>query len=677
VLDHSDLERQNVVGFADYMTLIPSLSDYSSGAAGHGVVVMRGLTTGYQQSSPTVGFYVDEVPFTASGPSGVGGIITPDPDLSDVDHIEALKGPQSTLYGASALGGIIKIVTIKPDLDNFGGTIRIDGSVIDHGGAGGGLKAAVNIPIITDVLAIRINGFSRVDPGWMRNVQDNIDNTNSTLVDGGKIAVRWKPSDSVMVDVSALDQHLHVRGYANEDDNVSLTPLYGIDTYSRPVNPQFTTDYTLVNATVNWNVGFGTVTNALSYGSYLDKQRYDFTDAYGPFATVTPPANTYTQFRAGPIMHKVSEELRFSSDRIGDFEYQGGVFYTHEADNYPVEVGNALDGTVNAPSEALTWYISNGPSIYQQYAAFADVTYYLSDKLDITVGGRDSYNSDTSSSVTSGQLYADIPEYANSSSHDNDVNYLATLRWHPLSNIDAYIRSADAYRPGGPQLQPVPGTPPTFKPDTVDNYEVGLKGRWLNQTLTTNLDYYYINWKNIQLNYLVGGLTVLGNAGKAVSKGLEFDSQYAPFTGLILSTAEAYDNARIGVNDPGVGAVKGDRLPFTPEVTATAAADYSHPINADIAGSAGLTVRYQGSKYSSFSEDPLDTSIKIPGYTLVDVRTGVSYQTFTYSFRIQNLFDRRGIDSVVNNRIFPGQDVAYWATVVRPRTFSMSIQKSF
>jgi outer membrane receptor protein involved in Fe transport len=105
-LSAATLETQGVLEFSDYMTLVPGLSDYSNGAEGHGPVILRGLNTGYYQTSNTVGFYIVDIPFSAVSPLSVGTDLTPDPGLVDIDHIEVLNGPQATLYGATTLGGL-------------------------------------------------------------------------------------------------------------------------------------------------------------------------------------------------------------------------------------------------------------------------------------------------------------------------------------------------------------------------------------------------------------------------------------------------------------------------------------------------------------------------------------------------------------------------------------------
>ncbi|MGH7880157.1 MAG: TonB-dependent receptor plug domain-containing protein, partial [Candidatus Binataceae bacterium] len=133
------LDTLGIVDFQDYLPYVPGLSSNPSGTTGTpGTynVILRGLNTGSSQATATVGYYLDDMPLTPSATNSTGGIYAPDPDFGDVDHIEVLKGPQATLYGASTLGGLIKIVSKKPDLTTFSGDVSVGGVTVDGGGTG-------------------------------------------------------------------------------------------------------------------------------------------------------------------------------------------------------------------------------------------------------------------------------------------------------------------------------------------------------------------------------------------------------------------------------------------------------------------------------------------------------------------------------------------------------------
>lgn len=215
-LSAATLEAQGVTNFSDYMTLVPSLSDFSEGAEGHAAIILRGLNTGYYQFSNTVGYYIDDIPFSATSPLSYGEYLALDPDLTDIDPLEVLKGPQGTLYGASTLGGLIKVVAKQADLNSNGAEVRLDGSTIDRGGSGYGMAGVVNVALIPGELALRVSGFDRDTPGYMTNVELGTTQRNVSRKEGGRISLRWAPSENLDIKVSAFLQSLFVHGWKDQ-----------------------------------------------------------------------------------------------------------------------------------------------------------------------------------------------------------------------------------------------------------------------------------------------------------------------------------------------------------------------------------------------------------------------------------------------------------------------------
>ncbi len=156
-----NLENLGVQSFRDYASLVPGLSQRDSGAPGLGTVILRGLNSGAQQLTNTTAYYIDDMPFTASGFVSSGSLVTPEPELAEIDRIEVLKGPQGTLYGASSLGGLIHLVTKKPDATAFSGSVRGELSAVEGGGTGYMLRGSVNVPIVRDKLAVQATGYYR------------------------------------------------------------------------------------------------------------------------------------------------------------------------------------------------------------------------------------------------------------------------------------------------------------------------------------------------------------------------------------------------------------------------------------------------------------------------------------------------------------------------------------
>jgi outer membrane receptor protein involved in Fe transport len=174
-LSGEDLRSTRSNRFEDYLTKVAGANFVSSGE-GTTQIFLRGITAGAAQASSTVGIYIDEAPYGSSTPFAMGATGAPDLDPSDFDRIEVLRGPQGTLYGANALGGVIKFVTTQPDTQSFSGRVDVGGSFVDGGGQGYNVSGAVNLPLVEDKLALRVSAYGREDPGY-------IDDTSRGLTD--------------------------------------------------------------------------------------------------------------------------------------------------------------------------------------------------------------------------------------------------------------------------------------------------------------------------------------------------------------------------------------------------------------------------------------------------------------------------------------------------------------
>jgi iron complex outermembrane recepter protein len=685
VLPAANLQSQGIVNFSQYMTLVPSLADFSGGAEGHAAVILRGLNTGYFQSSNTVGYYIDDVPFSATSPLSYGAFLTLDPDLTDIDHLEVLEGPQGTLYGASTLGGLIKVVTNQPDVRGDAAEIQVSGSTIAGGSTGYGLVGITNVVLIPGELALRLSGFDRDNPGYMTNVELNTTDRGGSRKQGSRISLRWTPIDGLDVRVGVFLQSLFVQGWTYEFVNLETQqPLTGPYTYSLHYDPMFHTTYEVYNVSVDYKVGaIGTLTDSTSYAKYADNEQEDYTLYYGAFynsfAPVPVPPDAAQPFQhLSPSLGKFTEELRFTSQRLGRFEFLAGLFYTNEQLLYTQAFINAIPPSLQPiPGPDGNIVSIDAPARYKEEAGFADLSYYLTDTVDLTLGGRYSQNKQELNYCQTG--FAAVSGCVPNASSDTDFTYLAALRWRPRADLNTYVRVASSYRPGGPQPYDVPGYPNSFKPDSLVNYEVGVKGDWLSHRLRMNLAVYDMDWKDIQIAEDVAGYVITSNGGKATVKGAELEIEAVPTENIMLGANLAYTDAKLDSVSSAVtaatGAVAGDTLPFTPTWGASARADYTLPLEGTLTAKLGLTFRYQGAKWSDYPGDPLNTGVEVPHYQTVDVRASLHWDRYQLQARVTNVFGSRGIDSVVDQRIEDNPPA--FAAIIPPRMFAMTFVAKF
>jgi outer membrane receptor protein involved in Fe transport len=700
-LTSETLETQGIKDFRDYATLVPGLAQRDLGAPGLGTVILRGLNTGPAQSTPTTAFYIGETPFTAAGFITNAALFTPAPDIADLERIEVLKGPQGTLYGASSLGGLVRFVLKKPDATRMSGDVRVEMSAIDGGGVGYGVHAAINVPLVTDVLAVRASGFYRRAPGFTDNVGTGTKNVNRSDLYGGRVGLRFTPSADLSIDLSGEIQNIDNEGYAQVDTiSGTLKPIYGPYKYRNFGDFGAKLKYRIASANVDYDVGPGSIVTTASYAYYNSLIELDYTDSYVPLAraSLAPvstllfgvpidtliPANSKANATNSPRLKKISAETRFVSKRLGPVQFVVGAFYTDEENYVPIYLYlTDVNGVRRAPPFDMLLR-SESPSTYREIAGFGNATFYLADNLDVTGGIRYARNKQHIQIAGDRATLFFLPRaHPTFDTTQTATTYLATVRWRPTDRLSLYARAASGYRPGGPQNNPTPppGAQTVIRPDSVWNYEAGMKGTFLDGRLSADLSVFRIDWSDIQLNTLVGGVALQGNAGAAVVDGFELSLLARPSHMLSVGANIGHTNARITKVDAGVstsiGARAGDRLPLTPGWTAAVFADQQIAFSSDLTGSLGATLRFQSDMPSSYPGSLLNPNIKLPEITTLDLRGGLDFGQFRLQARVENLFDRIGYTTAVTNKLFPAQPVPTQVTVIRPRTFSLSVGFEF
>jgi outer membrane receptor protein involved in Fe transport len=682
----ANIDKLGVQSFRDYASLVPGLSQRDAGAPGLGTVILRGLNSGAQQLTNTTAYYIDDTPFTASGFVSNGALVTPEPELAEIDRIEVLKGPQGTLYGASSLGGLIHVVTKKPDATAFFGSLRGELSTIDGGGTGYMLRGSVNLPLVRDKLAIQATGYYRRMPGYTDNVVTGTDNVNKSDLYGGRIAIRATPTDRLTIDIAGVLQHITNDGYNFEKlIGGTLTPLYGLYKYNQYKDFGSEIRYRVVSGTATWKTDIGSLIASGSYARYQNDTQSDATGTYLPVAlSVAPgkgyviPANTGVVANPSPSLTKYTGEIRFVSKRLGPVEFMVGGFYTHEQAIYDINVvlQNTITGvTLPAPLNFL--YHTRSGSRYEEVAGYGDLTFYLTDRLDVQGGIRYAHNTQLATTGGDGAIYAFSPRAKFVFPiKGNATTYLATLRWRPTDTISAYVRAASGYRPGGPQTNPSPppGAQLLITPDTVWNYEAGVKSSLLNGALTANIAVYHIDWKNIQLNTLdATGVVLQANGGAAKVDGWELELVARPSKYLTFTANAGQTNARLTSILSGVtsvtGAKVGNKLPLTPEYTVAITGDQRIPLADRTTGFVGATLRFQSDMPNNYpGASPALQPKKLPSITTVDLRAGVDFARFGLQLRVQNLLNERAITNV-------GTD--FMATVIPPRRYTLAFSADF
>ncbi|WP_448101454.1 TonB-dependent receptor [Luteibacter jiangsuensis] len=680
-LNGGQLDRESAQSFADYATRVPGLNTVTIGP-GQTQLTLRGITSGSNTPNATVGTYIDDTPFGSSTVYAAGAMLTPDIDPDDVDRIEVLRGPQGTLYGSNTLGGLVKFVTTPPDSTRFAGRVQVGGSSVSHGGDGFDTHAMINLPLVKDELALRVNAFARHDPGYIDNVANGKKDTNDAEVRGGRAQLLWTPSSTVSVRLAGLAQNLDGDALANAGVQVypvSLRPIYGDLRQSLAVGTgKFGVRYRLYSADVSADFGWATLVSSTSYGKLDKRSDTDTTFAYGPLVNPLLGLDNGAYSISNPMeLNKVTQELRLQSATDQAVEWRAGVFFTREHTTNVQDV-NVFDATTGVPIALpeTAGHVAVGPAKFKEWAGYADITWHATSRFAVTVGGRYSHDS-TEFHETSYGLLAPTAEFTQKST-DKPSTYLVNPTFKFNDNLMVYGRIASSFRPGGANTSVLPGTdaPKTFDQDRLVNYELGLKSSSEDKRSTVEVAAFLIDWKDIQLAAIAGGVSFLSNGGKARSRGLEASWNYVAANGLVFSTNATWTRAELTSDTPpGLFGRKGDRLPYVPKLNANVGIDYDFPIGEDWSAFVGGSYRYVGDRVSDFSTEE-GPRFAIPSYSAVDLRAGVYVGDFTFKAYVKNVFDKRGVSSIGPETLDPRAS-PFSARYIVPRTVGVSASVDF
>lgn len=687
VVSSATLEQQGAVNFADYLKNVPSLQ-LVQGTPGQGRLVLRGINTGGVAS--TVAVYVDETPFGSSTALANGAELAGDFDSFDVARIEVLRGPQGTLYGASSLGGLLKFVTSEPSTSGFeakalGGVEFTDGGDASYRGA-----AMVNVPL-GETLAFRASGSYRKQGGYIDSVGTAGSSLHRNINDfenyGGRVSLLWKPDAGLSVRLSAIFQNLYVDAPSiAEADPATLKPLYGGLTQAEYLPAFSNVKYRLYNGTIEYDLGFASLTSATSYGEQLQSFRADYTANLS--AVLGGP---YVYFDQLTQNRKWTQELRLASNGSGFLEWIVGGYYTHEKARIFQNLRTATPGTpgvlvpIDLPFELAVFDLG---SRYEELAGFANATVHLSSRVDVDFGGRYSHNSQRADQATDGVLLG-TSVIGNVRSSDNVFTWSIAPKLKFGERASLYARVAKGYRPGGPNVIPIgspPGTPTTFDPDTVTSYEIGFKGETADRKAAIEASLYHIDWNDIQLAAVVNGFGVNVNGTSATVDGAEIAAMLRPARGLTAALNFAFNDAKLsGDTDPvAVGAVKGDRLPFTPKYAASANLDYQWALGADVTATLGGSIRSlsgQGGSYDPAYLAAFGHFSRIRAYEVIDLRAGLDFGRYSLNAYVNNLGNVAGITStqaILGVAGLPrNANGALGTGVIRPRTIGINATITF
>ena len=683
VVDGGVLERQQATNFQDYLKLVPGLQ-LNQTTPGQGRLVVRGINTGGVAS--TVAVYVDETPFGSSSGLVNGAVLAADFDTFDMQRIEVLRGPQGTLYGASSLGGVLKFATNPPNTDSTEARVRVSTESVDGGEMGYSGTGMVNVPL-GDSFAVRATGYYREQGGFIDSIgtagSDREEDINGSSSYGGRVSAQWAPSDAFTARVSAVIQNIrNDAGGDIESDPNTLKTLHGGPTQSQFV-PEFTDfDYRVYNATLDFDLGFATLTSATSYNQLDEPLRSDLTTRFSPLLIAVfgfPPhellQNQTTQY------DKVTQELRLASPSNDRFEWLLGAYYTEEQGDIIQHIEAVTPGTLT-PIPLGKLGDATLHSNYDEIAGFLSGTIHFGDSFDLTLGGRYSTNDQDAKQVSGGALAGGPTTTLTADSSEDVFTYSVAPKWKLDEHKSLYLRVATGFRPGGPNVVPplAPATVPRiYDSDSLTSYEAGLKVESADRAYTLDIALFHIDWEDIQLFALVNNFGVNVNGGKAASYGFEFTGSAYLTDGFNVSLNGSLTDTHLKDDTPALsGGKAGDALPFTPEWSASLNATYEWSVGAQAMAYIGGSLRHlsdQTAGYDLAFRTAHGRQRTVESYDVFDLQTGVDFGRWTLELYGKNLTDEDGKTSTGAVGTVPGG--ALPTGVIRPRTYGLTVGFNF
>lgn len=673
----AELEGRGISDLLSVAQETPGIS-FKSAGPGQTEFEMRGLTSsgGF---SPTVGFYVDDAPLTAPAQAFQGKVVI-DPDLYDLNRVEILRGPQGTLYGSGSMGGTIKLVTNQPVLNEYQASVQGTGSDTRTGGGNGSGNVMLNIPLSTDVAALRLVGTYKWNSGWIDRavldpfplespsgargnvlgapVREVIDDVNWERLVGGRASVLLQPNSRLRIVPAVLYQKIE-QGGPNTVDNPPGTQ----NAHYQPFNvaEPFEDRFTLYTGSITYDFDTVQLSSVTARWYRSESQNQDISESLQVLFGLPGFSLADGGVGGGPITEtdsssQFSQELRLASTGDAAFQWLVGGFYSDFSSNSHF---NSIYPGIEPQFGTDVLSVIDQPISITQKAAFGEVSYRITSKLKATAGLRwytyRSRETTTESGIATAASGPGIYTAASGASASGS-NPKFNLAYAFTDDLLVYTTAAKGFRPGSGN-QPIPlsgplqcstgpgnlqslgltAAPNQFEPDTLWSYEIGEKAKFLDRRVSINAALYYEDWRKVQqLVSLACGFSFTANAGAADVYGGELEVAASLSPHFTITQNLGYTHATFSEDVEATGTIKGQQILDVPKVTASTAFIFTMP----------LSTRYDvvaraSNSYVGPMQDVTFTRNNLAGYDLVNARLGIDAHSWSAFVFVDNLADRR------------------------------------
>jgi len=635
-----ELRERNITSLDELAFVAPSLSIQSDGSYQRRIVI-RGISN-LSGTSSLIGMYLDEASATSAPYSQL------DLRTYDLDRVEVLRGPQGTLYGEGSVGGTIRFITKDPQLNSYVFNSDVAALFSQYGAPGQRIESVVNIPVIEDILGLRVAGTFDHEGGWIDQPAADQRNFNAQNLVDVRFKGLWQISPAFTANAMAVIHRNDAPPNLGEDPSGNYTQYF-----DQQITPGGSDNYNLYNLSLAYDFNAARVLNTTSYVDQNKRiSNFGLTYVAAPPGTPDGVYDIYYPFYT-TTNHILNEELRASSSGSGPWQWTlGGVYrdarYAQAGTEYFSLPGPlpSLDFPFQTNIRSASW------------AAFGDTSYQLVERFTVGAGLR--YFHDREENNIDGQK-ADF--------HSLNPRVYVDLKLTDKANL--YASAAKGFRSGGFNAQ---GTLPAYGPEQVWTYELGTKMSSLEGRLSAELALFFSHYTDYQVfgipppPALPNGLT--SNAGSATIKGVDWSFSYRPADLWTLSLSGDYMRTEFTKIDVSATSHEvGDPLDLVPKYQVTVAVQRDFRLNGKT-GLVRLDYEQQG------QETYRDRSIGPWYFSQSDVIRMLTFnsnldwnENLSVGFFVQNLLNERGLTDPFS--------IEAAATRPRPRTFGVKFSARF
>ena len=633
--------------------IIPNLYSADPGD-GRDVTSVRGIAT--SSYDPSVATYIDGV--------NQFSLDTYIPTLFDIERIEVLRGPQGTLYGRNAMGGVINIITKQPNNTTTG---FVDMSVGNFNQQR--VTIGYKTPFIKNKLFAGAALLYNKRDGFYTNefTNSSYDQQNGL---SGNYFLKYLVNDRWNINVN-FKHHLN--------KNKGAFPLAFIaeEAFANPYSLNQNSTTTMMDQTTNTSLSVHYTGDAFNFSSqtaYQQNYRYYTTPIDGDFSPIDAVSviNNYgNKWNNNKVL---TQDFKFSSNTSNTkFKWTAGAFLFYQ--DAPVKQATrfGMDANLMMIGDSLFSIISSSTTIKKGFALYGQAAYALTDQLNISFGLRNDYENQSQSVLgeyqhdPSNDLYITRPDTLGRT-HFNALSPKLSLDYQVNINSLWFGSYSRGFRAGG--LSPLssdPSQPPLigYLPEYSNNFETGIKNNWLHNKLILNVALFYAKITDAQVPSLVlpDAITITKNTGQLTSKGIEVEVLAIPAKGLLLqyafgSTDASFDKLEIASQGESVNLASKHPI-FTPSMTSLLAAQYTYPLKANVNMFVRGEWKYIGTTYFDVSN-----TIQQSPYHLLNAKAGVASPKIALSFWTKNLSGTKYISYGYDFGVIQFGDPAIYGTTL-------------